>query len=363
MSEELAQPDVRGEEDGAAAAQSPAGALHRRALLGALALGVATAATGLARRLTAATVTATAGPLVPIDLRPEMAARLEASLAARRIALADGDDGLAEVALQPPGLLPVDQAARVRRAPPPLGQRFAGEPAHVAIVIDDLGLKRRESLRAAALPAPVSLAWLPYADDVAAQASAGLARGHEQLVHLPMQPSAARADPGPEALLTTLSPAELARRLTWNLSRFSGYAGVNNHMGSAFTGDRAVLTPVLRRLAADRLFFLDSRTTAHSVARDVAAEIGLAYAERDVFLDNATSADYLALQLARLEAAARRFGTAIAIGHPHEATLEALAQWLPGARGRGLRLTTVADIIRLRATPLWRLARVAAANG
>jgi len=64
-----------------------------------------------------------------------------------------------------------------------------------------------------------------------------------------------------------------------------------------------------------------------------------------------------AFHVAGLEAEARRYGSAIAIGHPHAATLSALAQWLPTASARGLRITTVAEIIKQRASPLWRLAR------
>src|SRR3546814_6925467 len=81
------------------------------------------------------------------------------------------------------------------------------------------------------------------------------------MVHFPMEPSVASADPGPNALLRSLDPAEIERRLQWGLVRFDGYVGVNNHMGSAFTEDAKGMGIVLRELEHRGLMFLDSRTT------------------------------------------------------------------------------------------------------
>ena len=189
-------------------------------------------------------------------------------------------------------------------------------------------------------PAPVTLAMLPYAQGVADLAQAASARGHELLVHVPMQPSYG-ANPGPQALLLDQTPEERQRLLQWNLAQFSGYVGINNHMGSQFTEDSAALRPVIETVRAANLLFLDSRTTVHTAGRTLASELAVPFAERDVFLDNHRNADYLALQLAQVEAIARRRGLAVAIGHPHEVTLAALAAWLPRLDARGFALTSV----------------------
>ena len=99
----------------------------------------------------------------------------------------------------------------------------------VAIVIDDVGVDRHRSARAIELPATVTLAFLPYAEDVADQVRIAKQSGHELLVHMPMEAMDSTQDPGPNALLTEIPDDELLRRLRWNLDRFDGYVGVNNH--------------------------------------------------------------------------------------------------------------------------------------
>ena len=119
-------------------------------------------------------------------------------------------------------------------------------------------------------------------------------------------------------------------------------------MGSRFTADRGAMQPVLAELGARGLYFIDSRTTAATVAADMARAAGLPAASRDVFLDNETVAAAVRARLAEAETIARRRGSAIAIGHPHDATLAALAAWLPEARARGFTLVPASAVVRLR---------------
>jgi hypothetical protein len=216
----------------------------------------------------------------------------------------------------------------------------------IAVVIDDMGLNRSQSRRAAELRAPLTLSYLPYGEELPAQTAAARARGHELLVHLQMAPEAASRDAGPNALILGLPPAELERRLDWALTRFSGYVGVNNHMGSRFTADEAGMSVVLARLKVRGLLFLDSRTTPHTVGPHVARRIGLPFAERSVFLDNVETEDAVRTQLAELEATARSHGLAVAIGHPKEATIAALEPWLEKLSSRGFQLVPLSAIVR-----------------
>src|SRR5262252_4697536 len=217
----------------------------------------------------------------------------------------------------------------------------------VAIVIDDVGIDRPRSKRAWELPGPLTMSFLPYAKDLGEQARIARGRGHELMLHLPMEPSG-RNDPGPNALLVSLSDAELRQRTQAALDSFEGYAGVNNHMGSRFTAFRPGMETVLRQFRARGLMFLDSRTTPQSVGDQVSQEIGLPSIVRHVFLDDDESLESVRRKLAETEAVARRQGFVVAIGHPHEATLQALAEWLPGLPGKGLALAPATAVLRKR---------------
>lgn len=224
--------------------------------------------------------------------------------------------------------------------------------AYVAIIIDDMGMDRARAARLAALPGPLTFSYLAYAPDIDAQSRGARANGHEIMLHLPMEPEG-RDDPGPGALRISLTDDEIRARTAASLDRLPLAVGLNNHMGSKFTRDPRAMRPVLAELAARGLLFVDSRTSGSSVGLDVAKQSGVAAAGRDVFLDNEIDARAIRTQLAELERVASRRGSAIAIGHPHEATIEALAQFLPGMQARGLQLVAASAIVRqrMRETP------------
>ena len=236
-----------------------------------------------------------------------------------------------------PDLLPPDPVIDI-----PLD--YDGAPM-IAIMIDDLGLNRRRVEQASALPAPLTMAFIPYGDDVAGLARIAAASGHELFLHLPMEPIDSRHNPGPHALLDELSQAEMTRRLMWNLERFEGYVGVNNHMGSLLTQNRQAMALLMGELERRDLMFVDSVTSASSVALSTARSNGIPAARRDVFLDNVLERAAIDAQLAKLEEVALRQGFAIGIGHPHDVTVAALADWLVGLEDRGFVLVPVSRIV------------------
>jgi polysaccharide deacetylase 2 family uncharacterized protein YibQ len=217
----------------------------------------------------------------------------------------------------------------------------------VAVVIDDVGLDRPRSKRAWELPGPLTLSFLPYAKDLREQARAARAKGNELMLHLPMEPTG-RADPGPNALLVSLPDAEIRQRTAAALDSFDGFAGVNNHMGSRFTAFKPGMETVLHQLKDRGLMFLDSRTTAQSVGDQLAQEMGVPSIVRHVFLDDDESLAAVKKKLAEAEAVARRQGFVVMIGHPHEATLQALAEWLPTVQGKGMALAPATAVLRKR---------------
>lgn len=236
----------------------------------------------------------------------------------------------------------------------PAWKRFSlavPEPADgapvIALLIDDMGEAKFWSLRAVALPGPLTMAFFPHAGDVAAQAEAARAAGHELMLHMPMQPNDEGEDPGPDPLILGLDEIELDRRVMAMLDSFTGYVGVNNHMGSRFTGDWQAMERVLARVRERGLLFVDSRTTADTVAERVAVSLDIPALRRDVFIDNDDNPTEIAARLADLEALARERGFAVGIAHPRPQTLRVLEAWLPAAVARGIVLAPISAVIGL----------------
>jgi hypothetical protein len=220
----------------------------------------------------------------------------------------------------------------------------------IAIVIDDLGLGAAHTREAIGLPGAVTLAFMTYAPGLENWTAAARAGRHELLVHVPMQPLNDRIDPGPNALTTALSDGEILKRLRWGLGRLEGYVGINNHMGSRFTQDRSGMSVVMEEVKARGLLFLDSVTIGDSVGAATAEALRVPAAERNVFLDDVASVPGVLRQIAVLEQVARRHGSAIAIGHPHPATLAVLRDWLPSAATRGVAIVPLTSVMRRNMT-------------
>jgi len=223
---------------------------------------------------------------------------------------------------------------------------FEGRP-QVAIVIDDLGLDRNRTERAIALRGPVTLSFLAYASDLPQQTEAARHAGHELVVHVPMEPIlrsklVTRASSGAEP-----AHAELLRRLRWDLSRFSGYVGVDNPSGNRLSTNREATEAVIDELKNRGLVFLDSRSGGAGSLSD-AARKGVPTVTRDVLLDDDVTVSSVNDRLSQLEAIARQRGTAVAVGHPHDLTLGALKAWITSLPEKGLQLVPLTAIVRDR---------------
>lgn len=256
----------------------------------------------------------------------------------------------AAMPLEPGPLPPVSESSARISLPParlrPLPRQSGPE---LALVIDDLGHDVDSIRRVAALPVPLTAAFLPYVPDAAARVAIARAAGKEIFLHMPMEPDSRAVDPGPMVLRVSQSAAEIQALLDVALANVPGSVGLNNHMGSRFTRALEPMTAVVAWAKARGLIFLDSRTTPQSVAATLAQADGLPYAVRDVFLDNEPDPSAIRAQLERAVERARQRGTAIAIGHPRPTTLELLEQWIPEALARGIRFTTVGSLALRRA--------------
>lgn len=249
-------------------------------------------------------------------------------------------------------LLPVPPPERPKRTLPQwlanaVEPPLTGRGPLIAIVIDDVGIDQTGTIHAVRLPPPLTLAFIPYGFNLEELTREARRHGHELLVHMPMEPSGRIADPGPNALLTSLPSGEIMRRFRWGLTRFDGYVGVSNHMGSRFMSRSDLVKPVLDEVERRGLLFLDSWTRADTAGTELARGMGLPNTRRDVFLDNEQTVEEVTMRLAQLEKLARRKGYAVGLGHPHEVTLDVLAKWIPEARARGITLVPISTIVRL----------------
>lgn len=217
--------------------------------------------------------------------------------------------------------------------------------AKIVIIIDDLGLSRRRSEAIVALDGPLTLAYLPYAPGLDGQTVAARGAGHELLIHTPMEPMSDTADPGPLALLESMSGRDMDAALEDMFGSFEGYIGINNHMGSRLTQNTKAMARVMKALRKRGLIFVDSRTAGGSVAAEQAQLHGLRYATRDVFLDHEETPEFVRGALAKAEAIAKRDGVAIAIGHPKDVTIEALEEWIPTLAAKGIVLAPVSAVL------------------
>ncbi|MBF0421781.1 MAG: divergent polysaccharide deacetylase family protein [Magnetococcales bacterium] len=216
----------------------------------------------------------------------------------------------------------------------------------IAMVIDDLGYNKPISKAIALLPFDLTLAVLPgggFSREVAQLADA---QGKEVILHQPMQPQGYPGiKPGPGGLYDTMSEAQIHEILEHNLREFPRAKGINNHMGSHLTNDARAMDAVMHYLKPKGLYFLDSRTSTRSVAASRAIAQGVPALRRDVFIDNVADKGATLKRLAELVTIANKFGQAVGIGHPHPSTLEALREWLPSLRDKGIRVVRLSHLL------------------
>ena len=216
----------------------------------------------------------------------------------------------------------------------------------VAVIVTGLGLSRISTEAAInRLPPAVTLAFNPYAVGVDTMAAQARAAGHELLAVLLLEPETFPAvDPGPQALMTTIEPAENSKRLTFALSRFTGYVGVVTSSGSRFNAVETQIRPVLQSLKQRGLMFVDGGAAQQSVAPRLADEVGVPDAQSNLILDDNPAPAAIDEQLAKLEILARQNKGAVAIGSPYPSTLARLHAWIGTLDGKGIALAPVSAL-------------------
>jgi polysaccharide deacetylase 2 family uncharacterized protein YibQ len=220
--------------------------------------------------------------------------------------------------------------------------------ASIAIVIDDAGNDLAALDRFLAFPGKLSIAVLPQLPHSRESAQRAHAAGKEVILHLPLEPLGSE-NPGPGAVLVSFSRDRIRNVLDEDFATVPFAAGVNNHMGSLGTQDRAVMDALMSYLKEKNKYFVDSRTVSSTLGKEYAGRYGVPAAERNIFLDDRPEPGSVLRALNDGAVYARLHGRALLIGHvQNRAVLNALLEQYEGLVSSGIEFVTVSEYLRAR---------------
>jgi polysaccharide deacetylase 2 family uncharacterized protein YibQ len=213
----------------------------------------------------------------------------------------------------------------------------------VAFVIDDVAYETVSMDRFASLGIPLTFAIMPREKHSKELSQKAAALHFPVMLHLPMEPlDMAHNDPGPSGLYLKMSNEELKKQFDRDVASVPNIVGINNHMGSAFTENEPKMTLVLEWVKKRGVYFLDSRTSTHSVVCRAAKRVGVPCLANETFLDNEDSVQGIEKQLDEVMKLALQRGRTIAIGHyRRKFIVQALAEKLPDFQAHGIQIVTL----------------------
>lgn len=217
----------------------------------------------------------------------------------------------------------------------------------ISIIIDDIGYRKHEDLRAIAIPGSLAYAIMPHSPHSVKMANLVQRHGKVVLLHLPMESVTEEKNKflGPGALTLNMTREQFMRTLDMDLRSLPGAIGVNNHMGSLLTRHPGHMEWLMEALDNHKMFYIDSVTSKQSVASIIAKEKQVPYLRRDVFLDNQQDVHYIKARFIELVKVAKQKGRAIGIGHPHPETIQVLTRELQELGQYGVKLIGLDDMI------------------
>jgi len=215
----------------------------------------------------------------------------------------------------------------------------------ISLIIDDIGPNIYRTRQFLQLNIPLTFSILPHYAHSEELAFEIHEAGHDILLHQPMEPYDAEADPGPGALYVGDEAPKIFRVLEKNFSLVPFAIGLNNHMGSRFTACQREIQETLVIIKQRGLFFVDSVTSPDSKGYHIAKQLQMPAARRNVFLDNDLNELAILFQLKKLAEHACQYGHAIGIGHPFPETASAIKLFLNFLINFNLTLVPVSDVI------------------
>ncbi len=231
---------------------------------------------------------------------------------------------------------------RPKKAPPKIP---AAVKAKIAIVIDDWGYNLNNLHILDRIKYPLTCSVLPNLSYSGTVASELHARGFQIILHLPMEPHE-KYRLEKNTIMTAMDEPTIRNIIEQDLANIVYAKGVSNHMGSRATEDARTMEIVFKELKKRRLYFLDSFVSSKSACSELAGRMGLAFARRDVFLDNKEEAGYIRQQLYKLKLKAKLYGRAIGIGHDRKITLEVLKEVMPQLEKEGYEFVFVLQLLK-----------------
>ncbi len=223
--------------------------------------------------------------------------------------------------------------------PPPSGPR-------IAIVVDDLGYDPVRDAEWLDFPARITASVLPQGPSSKSFAASARARGFGVILHVPMEPEGTASDRTEPVLLRRgMPPEEIAERFARMAADVPQANGASNHMGSAFTSDPSAMAAFAQVLKGKGFFFVDSVTSAGTVASVAMEQAGVPSMRRDIFLDDDGRPEEMRRQWSAALALAKGQGGAVLLCHARRETRTLLLELLPQLRREGIRPVTVEELL------------------
>ncbi|MBF8268679.1 MAG: Polysaccharide deacetylase family protein [Gammaproteobacteria bacterium] len=218
----------------------------------------------------------------------------------------------------------------------------------ISIIIDDIGYRMHDDMRAIAIPGALAYAIMPHSPHALKMSHLASQNGKLVLLHLPMEAIMQEKNRflGPGALWLGMTREQFMLTLNIDLNSLPEAVGVNNHEGSLLTRHPGHMAWLMDGLKQNQKFFIDSLTSEQSVAGRIAMEKSVPYLKRDVFLDNEQNQAYIESQFMELVRVARTNGKAIGIGHPHPETIQVLSRELQELDRYGVVLVSLIDLMQ-----------------
>lgn len=233
-------------------------------------------------------------------------------------------------------------------SPQPLEQ-ISGKGGKIAIILDDWGQSTISCKYLKEIPEPLAISILPGLRHTKDVANCAKLYNKLTMLHLPLEALHNYDFYPPNYIIkTSMDPTLVSKIVEEDLNQLPSIEGVNNHMGSKATADRALMKVIFRIIKKKGLFFVDSMTSHYSVSAALADEMGLAYGKRDVFLDNINNRSAIAKQFVALAQKARRRGYAVAIGHDRPVTMQHLKEEITWLEHQGFEIVSIKELLKQR---------------
>jgi polysaccharide deacetylase 2 family uncharacterized protein YibQ len=231
-----------------------------------------------------------------------------------------------------------------------IAKRPASQPGanKVALIVDDMGYNLEAINELCSLGRPLTIAIIPYSPLASEIAAISKQHDLEVILHLPLEAINNSEGNHSKGMITAgMSEDEIISIVEKNLDQVPYIRGVNNHMGSKVTANIQLMNIILGCLKDRNLFFIDSRTTASSVAYNIAQSLNIPSAYRHIFLDGELDESYIKGQLIELFQRAQKNGFALGICHPTKETLKVLKESFHLVDEYGLEPVLASQVVQI----------------